>query len=74
MRYLEEVARAIDKLRKEILCSEAGEGLDPFSEQHFLAALDTLGLAQRHMELATYHERRELAGRSDPNYNWGGRR
>jgi hypothetical protein len=44
-------AKAVESLRQDMLCSAAGDGLGPFSEQHFLLALAALETAQRHLSL-----------------------
>jgi len=60
MDSLQEAERAVDRLRKEMLCGEVGEALGPFSEQHFLAAMAALDLAQRQLALAGCHYAREV--------------
>jgi hypothetical protein len=52
----------IEKLRHEMLFDMKSAGADPFAEQHFLAALAHLELAQRALTLAQFSQSRALAG------------
>lgn len=55
---LDDLISAIVVLKKDLLCSEAIEGLHPIAEQHTLLALDHINAALRNATLANYHQMR----------------
>ena len=49
--------KAIEGLKTSLLFQETclDEGLSPMSEQYYLLAVESLGMATRYMKLADYH-------------------
>ena len=58
---LDDAAERVHRLRTVMLLgSDCGEGLSPYAEQHYLAALASLEQAQCSLRLASLHEARWL--------------
>lgn len=56
MDNFEKLSIDIEELKYDISFRTASDGIDPFAEQHFLAALAHLELAAREMMLAHYYQ------------------
>lgn len=56
----ETLHKAIEDIRRDALCSELGEALEPTAEQYYLLALGALDAAMRYVELARINQVRAV--------------
>lgn len=59
-RHLENIAKAIQDLREDLLFEYESAGMAPMAESQFMKALSFLELAEQEIRLANYHQIREL--------------